>query len=49
MKLDAIFDNARPEMRSISAALNEGQYRAAALLSTMPLNFSISVFSDGKI
>jgi hypothetical protein len=48
MKLEVIFDRARPDIPTMSAALKEGKYFPDFLVSTMALNFSFSALSDRK-
>lgn len=48
MKLDVIFDSARPERPTMSPTLNDGKYLLDIRWSTMLLNFSFSYVSDGK-
>lgn len=48
MKLEVIFDTARPGSPTISDTLNEGKYLLETRFWTILLNFSFSALSDGK-
>lgn len=48
MKLDVIFDKARPDIPSVSATLNEGKYLPDFREFTIEVNLSFSALSEGK-
>lgn len=48
MKLDVIFDKARPDIPSMSVTLNEGKYLPDCRELTIDVNLSFSALSEGK-